>query len=608
MKKVLWILMCLALFTGVQANDIDDSSIIDELDKNSSEQIEVDYSLQGFESCDVFEDVVEDYMKTYWENSYKNIRYRNFWEPMMLEMESVDSAVTSDAADSLAPSSKQSGWTEDVSQTNTQVIWVDEADIVKTDGNYHYYYNQTQQAVFIVEVNWSELELVRKIKLPKSFYSVELYIDENRLSIIASSYSQADYSKRGYYIDRNTKTYTIVFDTGNKQKPELIKLYSSDGNYKSSRKIGDYLYVLSTNYFNYPYYNISSVDDIEIDAEKFLPKKLDISKTDNTSLQNLTIQWKTLPYKARSWDVADCKNISYSFPSEETIKNGWFNPGYNIVSVINMRDISREVETKVIAWSNSEIYMSQDNLYMTEGIWSTDRFNCPPNAICAMPFFWGGTQNTLVHKLNIDAQNILYHASALVPGSPLNQYSLDEYNWNFRIITSQWSPELSTGLYILDNNLQSVSSLTNLAPGESFRSSRFIGNKLFLVTFEQIDPLFAIDLTNPSQPEVLWELKIPGFSTYLHPYDDTHLIGLWYDTQINQWGGTQTAGVKVDLYKINYDKKCGDSVENEVIVRLWVIQECLFGIKIEIHYCFRLLCMKKMIHGEHLITIMVYLL
>jgi uncharacterized secreted protein with C-terminal beta-propeller domain len=81
-------------------------------------------------------------------------------------------------------------------------------------------------------------------------------------------------------------------------------------------------------------------------------------------------------------------------------------------------------------------------------------------------------------------------------------------------------------LYVLDENLDSVSNLTDLAPGETFQSSRFIGDKLFLVTFEQIDPLFAIDLSDIQNPEVLGELKIPGFSTYLHPYNENHLIGL----------------------------------------------------------------------------------
>jgi len=540
---------------SVLAADIDDTSIIDELEKSKVEQADASYTMQTFDSCDAFEDVMEKYMKDYWENSYKNNRFTRFWGPVIMEMESMsDSAVSNTAA-------QKSTWGvgQDISETNTQVLGVDEADIVKTDGNYHYYYNQTEQAVFIVEANAGELELIKKIKLPKGFYWVELYIDADRLTILASSYSQRDYTARGYFIDRNTKTYSIVFDTTDIQNIELIKLYSSDGNYSSSRKIGDYVYVLSTNYFNYPYYDIKSVDDIEIDASKFLPQKLDISKTDDSSLHNLSIKNKILPYKARSWDIVDCQNISYSFPSEETIKNGGFNPGYNIISAIDTRDTSKQVTTKVVAGSNSEIYMSQDNLYMTEWIWSANNYNCPVNAICAMPFFWWGTQNTLVHKLNIDQANIAYHESALVPWAPLNQYSMDEYNGNFRIITSQWSPERSTGLYILDNNLNSVSSLTNLAPWETFQSSRFIGDKLFLVTFEQIDPLFAIDLTDATNPTVLGELKIPGFSTYLHPYDENHLIGLWYDTQLNDWGGTQTAGVKVDLYKINYDKKCGDS-------------------------------------------------
>lgn len=557
MKTKLWlVLLASALFPlHLFAATLEDTSIIDELENNTEKNIQIDYSLKSFDSCEVFEDVIEWYMKTYWENSYKNFSFRNFWEPLILESESssLDDgwALSKDAVSAVAP--------EEISETNVQVIWVDEADIVKTDGNYHYYYNQTEQAVFIVQAAWEELELIKKIKLPKSFYWVELYIDANRLAIIASSYSQTDYSARWYFIDRNTKTYSIVFDTQDKENPELIKLYSSDGNYSSSRKIWDYLYVLSTNYFNYPYYNISSVDDIEVDAKKFFPQKLDISKTDTPSEQNLRVRDKDLPYKARTWDIVDCTNISYSFPSEETIKNGGFNPGYNIISVINIKDISTDVTSKVIAGSNSEIYMSLDNLYMTEWIWSANNYDCPPNALCAMPFFWGGTQNTLVHKLNIDNQNIAYQNSALVPWAPLNQYSMDEYNGNFRIITSQWSPERSTGLYVLDADLESVSSLTNLAPGEIFQSSRFIWDKLFLVTFEQIDPLFAIDLSDPLKPSVLWELKIPWFSTYLHPYDENHLIGLWYDTQANRWWGTQTAGVKVDLYKINYNKKCGDS-------------------------------------------------
>jgi len=561
MKNILlsWILVLLSVWWTF-ATDIDDDSIITELDKQTTQELQIDFKMKSFESCDVFEDVMETYMKSYWENNYKGWNYyRWFSEPMMMEMEVMEDSAVSTVSAKSSLAEGVGWWGEDFSSTNTQVVGVDESDIVKTDWKYHYYFNETKKAVYIVDATDPSLSIIKKINIPKTFYNVELYVTDGRLAIVASSYSQTDYSKGGYYINRNSKTYTIVFDTTNIENPELIKLHSSDGDYSKSRRIGDNLYVLSRNYFNYPYYNIQDVDDIVVDAEKFLPKQLDISKTSNSDEQNLVINDKSLPYSVTSWDVTDCKSISYSFPDEETLKNSSFNPGYNIISVINIDDAKKNVNTKVIAWSNSEIYMSNDNLYMTEGIWQQDNFSCPPNARCAMPFFWGWSQNTLIHKLNIDEAAIDYQDSALVPWAPLNQYSMDEYKWNFRIITSAWTPEISTWLYILDNDLNRLSSLTDLAPWETFQSSRFIGDKLFLVTFEQIDPLFAIDLTDEMNPKVLGELKIPGFSTYLHPYDENHLIWLGYDTQISQWGGTQTAGVKVDLYKINYDKKCGDT-------------------------------------------------
>lgn len=545
------------------ASDIDDDSIIEELNKSNTKQLDVDFKLKSFDSCQAFEDVMEDYLKTYWENSYKNNRYRTFAEPMMLE--SVDFSADAEVSEESSAQTKTTnaawGASDDFSKTNTQVAWVDESDIIKTNGKNIFYYNATKKAVYIMNTAKSaeELEVIKKINLPDTFYNPQLYVTDDRLVIVTSGYSQVDYSKRGYYINRNSKTYTIVFDINEVASPKLIKLHSSDGDFSKSRRVGDHLYIVSRNYFSYPYWNIKNVDDIEINAESFLPKQLSISLTDDEDEQNFMLKDKKLPYNVTAGSIAECNAISYNFPDEETIKNSGFNPGYNIITVLNINDATADVETEVIAGSNSEIYMSTNNLYMTEGIWKAEPFSCPADALCAMPFFWGGTQNTLVHKLSIDEEDIDYKDSALVPGSPLNQYSMDEYKGDFRIITSQWQPERSTGLYILDEDMELKSSLTNLAPGETFQSSRFIGEKLFLVTFEQIDPLFAIDLSDSKNPTVLGELKIPGFSTYLHPYDENHLIGLGYDTTQNQWGGTQTAGVKVDLYKINYDKKCGDS-------------------------------------------------
>ena len=139
----------------------------------------------------------------------------------------------------------------------------------------------------------------------------------------------------------------------------------------------------------------------------------------------------------------------------------------------------------------------------------------------------------------------------------MSQYSMDEdKNGNFRIVTQKyaWSSngnENTTELSVVSPTGKIIGKLPGLAPGENFQSARFIGDRLYLVTFQQIDPLFVIDVSSPSAPRVLGELKIPGYSTYLHPYDDNRLIGLGYDTQVNQWGGTQNAGLKIDLYNVS---------------------------------------------------------
>ena len=126
------------------------------------------------------------------------------------------------------------------------------------------------------------------------------------------------------------------------------------------------------------------------------------------------------------------------------------------------------------------------------------------------PMIWNpGTSNTLVHRFAVSNTNIRYNYSRLVPGYPLNQYSMDEdVGGNFRIITSlnSWSGgtnNSSTNLSILNSSGTIIGSLPDIAPGENFQSSRFIGSRLYLVTFEQIDPLFVIDIANPKSPKIL---------------------------------------------------------------------------------------------------------
>ena len=561
-KYILLSLISLLSFSSVFAA-VEDDSIIKELEKETVKALEFDFKMKKFESCENLEDVMGNYVKEYWKSNKQRfnypVLYRSLWGPEMM----VDDVMEESAVQADSDSSAKSVWggSDDFSETNIQVSGVDESDVIKTDGKYVYYFNSKDRYVYIVTAG--KLEIVKKIKLPKTFNNPVLYIAKNRLVILSTGYSNTDYSKRGYWVDRATKSYTIVFDTTDITAPKLTKLYIADGDVRKSRKIGDYLYIISNNRFDIPYYTFKNEEDIDIDIDNILPKRIDITKTSKTSEQNLKIKNKKLPYKVTAGNAANCSDIEYALPDAETLKQFDFSPSYNIISILNINDISEEVKTKVIAGDSSEIYMSLDSLYLTSNIYQTNQFSCPAWAYCILPWYPRG-QNTLVHKINIDGNDLSYQDSTIVPWAPLTQYSMDEHKENFRIITktNNWWREESdrhTDLYILDKDLKLKGSLNNLWTGEEFKSSRFIGDKLFLVTFKQVDPLFAIDVSDAENPTILGELKIPGYSTYLHPYDDNHLIGIGYDTAENKFGGTYNNGLKVDLYQINYDKKCGDT-------------------------------------------------
>ncbi|MBS3114681.1 beta-propeller domain-containing protein [Candidatus Woesearchaeota archaeon] len=210
-------------------------------------------------------------------------------------------------------------------------------------------------------------------------------------------------------------------------------------------------------------------------------------------------------------------------------------------------------------------------------------------------------RKTVIHKIKINNGDIDYGSRGEVPGYLLNQFSMDEYNDYFRVATttefygrvpvplpveatesrqtSSDAPQVAkqseavvaskpmsiaiprpiresryvmyNNVYVLDNELKIVGKLEAIAPDERIYSTRFIGDRLYMVTFKRIDPLFVIDLSNPESPEILGELKIPGFSDYLHPYDENHIIGVGKETDSNEWGGVSIHGVKLALFDVS---------------------------------------------------------
>src|SRR5438445_1746457 len=177
-------------------------------------------------------------------------------------------------------------------------------------------------------------------------------------------------------------------------------------------------------------------------------------------------------------------------------------------------------------------------------------------------------RKTVIQKFAINNGTISYVANNAVPGYLLNQYSMDEFGKKFRVATtseyySSKGVTTANNVYVLDESLNIVGSLEKVAPEESIFAARFMGDRLYLVTYQRIDPFFVIDLATNTQ-KILGALKIPGYSSYLHPYDDTHIIGIGKETEQNQYGGLQPVGVKISLFDVS-------NVTNPVAVDTYLI-------------------------------------
>lgn len=399
--------------------------------------------------------------------------------------------------------------TSDYSTTNIQVENVDEADVVKTDGEYIYYI--ANQKIYIVKA--SELKVVAEIKIKEDnekFYPKEIYINKNRLIILGNSKEYIEYKNKDgdslvleeiYRISSHYMSKALVYDISNKEDIKQIREIGLDGNYIQSRMIGENVYFISTKSLNY----YKEISDNEI-----LPMVKDTSSSDETK-------------------KIECTDIVY-FEGTNSYR-------YMIVAGFNIYN-NNEVNTETFFGASDTIYASEENLYITQSIYKDG-------------YFSKGTEN-IIYKFNMKESQIQLQCKGKIDGYLNNQFSMDEYEGNLRIATTSGYDEKSSNqLYILDENLKEIGKIENLAKGEKIYSVRFIGKVGYIVTFKQIDPLFVIDLSNPTNPMVKGELKIPGYSSYLHPYDENHIIGIGYNTKTSKYGAITNSNMKMSMFDVS---------------------------------------------------------
>ncbi len=435
----------------------------------------------------------------------KNSSGTNYWntksDVMMAESisDSVGEIQSIDSANSESSSVQQKE--TDYSTTNVQVDNVDEADIVKTDGEYIYYVKNN--LVFIVDS--SNLKIINKLDFDEDendFIPKEVFINGDKLVVLGSSYifeeDDEDEENSYYYNYSKTMTEAIVMNIKDKKAPKEERRVSLDGYYNNSRMIGDNVYFIS----NKSVYYYEDMEDDEI-----LPVYRDSVKGDK-------------PFTIKAEDIAyfgGTKNYSYMLVA-----------GFNINN-----DNDANIET--IFGASDTVYASTENLYVVQEKYSTI------NSI-----------RSVIYKFNLAETKLTLKAKATVKGYLNNQFSMDEYEGNLRVATTSNVEGLSKNqLYVLDENLEKIGSIKNMALDEKIYSVRFIGKVGYIVTFKQIDPLFVIDLSDPKNPTIKGELKIPGYSSYLHPYDDTHIIGIGYNTEENQYGGTVNKNMKMSMFDVS---------------------------------------------------------
>jgi uncharacterized secreted protein with C-terminal beta-propeller domain len=202
--------------------------------------------------------------------------------------------------------------------------------------------------------------------------------------------------------------------------------------------------------------------------------------------------------------------------------------------------------------------MSKENLYIA--VQKYPAYEVEDSSGTTDKAFSLHTVDTEVYKFVVKGMNVDFLASGIVPGRLLNQFSMDEHEGFFRIATTEgeaWDERNPSAnhLFVLNQEMQTVGSVEDLARGERIYSARFMGEKAYIVTFKETDPLFVLDLSEPTKPAVLGELKIPGFSNYLHPYDENHLIGFGQHTILVKEKGdleprVLTDGVKISMFDV----------------------------------------------------------
>lgn len=403
------------------------------------------------------------------------------------------------------------------SETNNQVQGVDELDTVKTDGDYIY------------TVSGSKLVILKAYPATQAEVASEIWVNGTVIGVFVKGDKLAIFGQATPYYAEPSMSLKVwdgpywsssemsiwIYDIQNRANPVLRNAMSVEGSYIGSRMIGDFVYLVASQ--GIPYCG----------RDFQLPRQV--------------VDQRTTIVLAQQIYHSDLEDYGHTFT--------------NVLGFDITRDGEDSSFESFMLGSSGSIYVSSRDLYLTAPVYN-------------------GESATVIHRIQLDRETISYEATGQVPGTILNQFSMDEHGDYFRVATHAWRTSAvmisrtngsqpvavtstttqqvagpSSNVYVLTRNLKIIGRLEGLGQGEQFHSARFMGDRAYLVTFKKVDPLFAIDLQDPNNPKVLGELKVTGYSDYLQPYDENHLIGIGKEAD-DQGSFAWFMGVKVSLFDV----------------------------------------------------------
>lgn len=431
--------------------------------------------------------------------------YRDGITSGTMESAVADSVADSGSSGSSASYEGSAGGVDRYSDTNVREAGVGEADMVKTDGKNLYIVNGKK--VEIVSIEADDMQELAAITVDADSNIRELYVEDSRLAVL---YTRSEYTKEdGFEICSRNYTCTDVYDISDASAPVKLNTISQSGFYNTMRVKDGYAYVLSS-----------------FQADTAAPRS-DISAY--------------VPAVQGSALEADRIYMPESTLGSE----------YTVITAFSLAEPQEQTDSRAVFGSAGLCYVSGSSIYVTESCYDETAADVMQTAIRKVAYHDGVLEGV---------------AQTKVDGELNDSFSIDEYNGYLRLVTTvtpisdvvpidgssttavEEENKSTNSLYVLDEALELTGEITDLAEDEQVYSARFMGDTGYFVTFRQVDPLFSVDLSDPADPKIIGELKIPGFSEYLHPYGEGHLLGIGMDVDEE---GVTTEGVKLSMFDIS---------------------------------------------------------